>query len=273
MAYAVGRPHPALAGLVDEYVGFRIDLDPRAIHHGLPSSTATVIVAFDEPLDTAWEGRRGRFWTLASGLHTGPAIVHTHGFQHGIQIGLTPTGVRRLLGLTVGDLRGEIVAHDLLPRGVDAATHARMAEAPGWQARFALLDACLTRLAARDAAPMPADVAEAWRLVTASHGRLGVDALAARVGWSRRHLSARFRAEFGLTPKEALRLARFERARTLAEAGMPLADVAARAGFADQPHLTREWSAHAGRPPAATLAEVFPIVQDGDAAAVGSSAA
>lgn len=272
MTSVVRAPHPALAGLVDRYVGFRYDLDPRAIHYGLPSSTATVIVAFDEPLDVEWEGHRERFWTLAGGLHTTPAVVRTHGVQHGIQIGLSALGVRRLLGLTLGDLRGN-VHHDALPRGVDAATHARMSEAPTWDARFALLDARLVWLAGRDAGAVPPDLTEAWRLARVSHGALGVAALAARVGWSRRHLASRFRAEFGVTPKQALRLARFDHARALAEAGVPLAGVAAAAGYADQAHLTREWSAFAGRPPTATLAEVFPIVQDGAATGVGRLAA
>ncbi|MCB0882761.1 MAG: AraC family transcriptional regulator [Thermoleophilia bacterium] len=274
MTSVVGRPHPALAGLVDRYVGFREDLDPRAIHHGLPSTTVTVILAFDEPLDVEWHGGRQRFWTLAGALHTRPAIVHTHGFQHGIQLGLSPMGVRLLLGLTAGDLRGANADHELLPGGVDRATHARITQAPDWPARFGLLDECLLGVLARASRPpVPDDLAEAWRLVVAGGGRLGVDALAARVGWSRRHLSTRFRAEFGVTPKEALRLARFERAHRLAGAGMPLGDVAAAAGYADQAHLTREWRGFAGRPPAATLAEVFPIVQDEGDATVGTLAA
>jgi hypothetical protein len=53
-------------------------------------------------------------------------------------------------------------------------------------------------------------------------------------GWSARYLTDRFRAEVGLRPKEAARVARFDRARRALKPGTRLADVAAVHGFADQ---------------------------------------
>ncbi|HOA58762.1 MAG TPA: hypothetical protein PKI09_12305, partial [Dermatophilaceae bacterium] len=101
---AVGRPHPALRPFVNAYVGYRHQGAP-AVHHGVAGPSATVILAFDEPIDTAWKddpASRGEHWRLASGLHTRPALIHTGGSQHGIQLDLTPLGVRALLGLPVG---------------------------------------------------------------------------------------------------------------------------------------------------------------------------
>ena len=68
--------------------------------------------------------------------------------------------------------------------------------------------------------------------------------------------------EFGLSPRQLARIGRFERAQALAQAGMPLAETAHRAGFADQAHLTREWVALAGCPPTTWLREEFPFLQD-----------
>ena len=45
------RVHPALAGLVHRMSGYDLRLDPRAVHHGVPGPSATVIISFDEPLD------------------------------------------------------------------------------------------------------------------------------------------------------------------------------------------------------------------------------
>ena len=85
----------------------------------------------------------------------------------------------------------------------------------------------------------------------ATGGTLTVGALAAEVGWSRRHLGERFRAEIGLTPKAAGRVLRFERARRLlGRARRPgLAEVAALSGYYDQAHLNREWRELAGCSP------------------------
>ena len=54
-------------------------------------------------------------------------------------------------------------------------------------------------------------------------------------------------AEVGLTPKQAARVLRFERAGGLLRSGRyDLAMVAAEAGYYDQAHLSNEWRALAG---------------------------
>ena len=103
------RVPPGLAPFVDSCVGYDSRPGPEAAHHGLPSTSLTLIVAFDDPLDCGWldgPAGRGRFDTLASGLHTRPALIRTHGRQCGIQIALTPLGARALLGMPAGALAG-----------------------------------------------------------------------------------------------------------------------------------------------------------------------
>lgn len=94
-----------------------------------------------------------------------------------------------------------------------------------------------------------------------------VAAVAAEVGWSRRHLTTQVGAELGLSPKAYQRVARFQtahrRLHALARTGRPsLAAVAADTGYADQAHLTREWVELGGCTPARWLREEFPFVQD-----------
>lgn len=81
------------------------------------------------------------------------------------------------------------------------------------------------------------------------HARV-VDA-AADLGLTERSLRRHALRHFGLTPKEVQRVARFRRAVALRGESTSLADVAYAAGYADQAHLTREWSAMAGLPPSA----------------------
>ncbi|MEU4665925.1 helix-turn-helix domain-containing protein, partial [Micromonospora chalcea] len=59
---------------------------------------------------------------------------------------------------------------------------------------------------------------------------------------------------FGYGPKTLARILRMRRALDLARAGAPLAEVAARSGYADQAHLTREVRELAGLPPSRLLA-------------------
>lgn len=263
MAQLDHRPHPMLEGYVARCVGYDYLLDPRAVHHGLPAPTATVVIAFDDPLDTEWLGEppsRSRRWTTVSGLGLRPVLIHTHGIQRGVQLDLTPAGAGALLGTPMAAIADTLLTFADVGLGTDL--HERLAAETSWPARFALLDRLLLARLDTTAHRPPADVTHAWDLLARAHGLVPVQALAERTGWSRRHLQARFRAEYGVSPKQAARLFRFQHARALSLAGRPLAAVAHHAGYADQAHLTRDWHQLAGAPPTATLREVFPILQD-----------
>jgi AraC-like DNA-binding protein len=75
-----------------------------------------------------------------------------------------------------------------------------------------------------------------------------VAAVAVETGLGERQLHRRSRLLFGYGPKTLARILRLRRALALAYAGLPAAEVAARAGYADQPHLSREVRALAGVP-------------------------
>ena len=255
--------HPALRPYVASLVGYRARLDPRAVHHGLPSPTITVVLSFDEPLDAGWLGRpagRGDFWTCASGLHTTPALIRTHGAQHGIQLALTPLGSRALLGLPAGALAGELVRHEDLPLGIGAGLHAELASLDGGERVRRLERHLLTLLARSTTDPAHAigpELARAWALLQRTGGTVRIDELATRIGWGRRRLTREFRAEYGVSPKQAARVTRFDRSRRLLAAGRPLAELAASAGFFDQAHLSREYAALAGRSPGQLRASAY----------------
>lgn len=101
---------------------------------------------------------------------------------------------------------------------------------------------------------MPDPVVEA--VVRAlSEGRAPVSSLADRLGLSERQLLRRCVAALGYGPKTLDRILRFQRFLAAARRRDDcLAELAAAAGYADQPHLTRECVRLAGVSPAAVLA-------------------
>ena len=262
------RPHPGLRDCVEWYVGYH-HVSAPGVHHGLPSPSLTVVVAFDEPVDLAWSdapASRDRFWVVASGLHSRPALITHGGRQHGVQMALTPLGARRLLGMPAAALAREFVPLAGLP-------HDELA-AGSWPQRFAALDRTLLSFLGRHSRDgVPPEVLRAWQLLDRSGGRIRVGELADEVGWSRRHLGQRFAGELGITPKEAARVFRFQRSRKLVTAGRRLADAAALAGYADQAHLSREWRELAGYAPTEYLREELPFLQDDGGARVARSSA
>ena len=200
--------------------------------------------------------------SFAGGLSDRPITTELLGTAGGVQIDFTPLGARRALGLPMDELTNRVVAlEDVLGPGTPLLVE-RLHDAPGWAERFALLDAALLRRLARGPAPAP-EVAWSLDRLVAAGGRLPVASLAAEVGWSRRHLAARWRRDVGLTPKAVGRVLRFERALRLIRQGRELTAVAYDCGYADQPHLNREFRALAGSTPGEVT-----FVQDGAATPV-----
>jgi AraC-like DNA-binding protein len=80
------------------------------------------------------------------------------------------------------------------------------------------------------------------------------------VGWSRRHLAARFRDQVGLPPKVVARVLRFQCALRLmgTDGGPAWSDVALACGYYDQAHLNREFRSLAGCAPTRYFAARLP---------------
>ena len=244
-------------------IAYDVDFGTPGVHRGLPGTSLTFVLPLDDPLRVSWGGRPGSVhsaWSSLAGLHAAPAAIHHGGSQRGIQLELTVAGARAVLGTPAAALAGALTDID------EVAVPRPLRELPGhlhgavtWQQRIALVDWALTSVVARaDGAGPRAEVGRALARLT---GGARVGEVAHEVGYSRRRLSTLVREECGVTPKEFQRVARFQRARGLLGRS-PLAEVAARCGYSDQAHLSREWSALAGCSPTTWLREEFPFVQD-----------
>ncbi len=268
----VRRPPAMLQPYVESYVGYHYAGFAPGEHMGLPSRHLTFIVTFDAPLELTQlpDGTRQHesFDTLVGGLHTTPAVIRHDGNQHGIQLQVTPAGSRALFRMPAAELASTVVTLDQVWGRLGFELYDRLAFAPDWPTRFRVLDGVLLRVLSTTAElPTGArpQAAVAFRRLAVMHGLVDVASLADGIGWSRRHLTEQFSAEYGVGPKAMARVLRFERARwMLVQPDHPsLAMVAATCGYADQAHMTREWRSLAGSSPGAWLAaEELPFVQD-----------
>lgn len=192
----------------------------------------------DGCMDLIWTGREllvaGPDTTAYLTSGTGGAVVTGLRFAPGTG----PT----VLGIPARELRDRRVGlHELWePERVRAlAERVAAARAPG-----RALEAIAQDRLPRVGAPPPV-LHAVVRLLRHGHA---VTAVAAAVGLSERQLHRRSLAAFGYGPKTLARVLRFGHALSLARDGVPLAETAAAAGYADQPHLAREVKALGGVP-------------------------
>jgi AraC-like DNA-binding protein len=87
-------------------------------------------------------------------------------------------------------------------------------------------------------------------LAAHAHEQTPASTLERIAGADRFTLARHFRRAFGTSPDRYRTLRRLELARAAIEDGLPLAQAAARAGFADQSHMTRQFKRTYGQTPA-----------------------
>ncbi len=199
----------------------------------------------DGCMDLIWDGER----LFVAGPDTGP-VPSGHPVAAVVGVRLQPGAGPLAFGLPAVELRDARVDADCL--WAEAGEVAgRLAETTSIAGARAVLEAAVTaRLEAADLSPDPLVelAAGAWRADPAS---LPASALAREAGISSRQVHRRFVAAVGYGPKYLQRVLRLQ--SFLARCSEPdagLAELAARSGFADQAHLTRETGALAGRTPA-----------------------
>jgi AraC-like DNA-binding protein len=256
LVVAEAEPYPQLRGVVLRAADYRERSAPlRRLEAPLVGVVLVVSLGPDMEIDGRPTG------SFVAGVWDRPTVTGHHGEQAGYQLYLDPLGARRLLRTRMDALANRTVALEDVLGPFAAELEERLADAPDAGARHDIAQRLLAARLRDDAGTAP-EVAYALHRLRATRGAARVEALAAEVGWSRRHLAARMREQVGLPPKALGRLIRVEHAAQGVRAGKPLADVAYGCGYADQPHFNREFRAIVGCSPGE-----FPFVQDGRAAA------
>jgi AraC-like DNA-binding protein len=265
---------PRAAPGVTSMVGYRSVGSPGELHRGMPSSTLTFIVSLDDGVQAAETAEALPAArpnpVLLGGLHVEAAHVRQRPGQSGVQLAVHPLAARALFGVPSAELyAAELDGVAVLGRDA-IRLRDRVSEASRWDEAFGWVAEYLSQAWRRcDDAGVRPDLAHAWQLLQLSGGRAPVSTVADQVGVTGRHLTTLFQREVGRSPKTVARLMRFERATAQISksvrrhATADLAAVAARTGYSDQAHLTREFAGFVGVPPGRWIAEEFRNIQDG----------
>src|SRR5947209_16710340 len=250
------QPAPALCGVVRRAADFHERAAPL---RRLETPLAGVVLIVSLGPDMEIDGRRSG--SFVAGVWDRPTITGHYGEQAGYQLYLDLLAARQLLGVPAGELANRLVAlEDVLGAFTTELTE-RLAAARGAEERHSIAQRLLTGRLSQDPARVP-EIESALARLRATRGAVGIETLATEVGWSRRHLAARFREAVGLPPKALGRLIRVEHAAQRLRAGDALADIAYTSGYADQSHFNRDFRELVGCTPTE-----FPFVQDMPAAA------
>jgi AraC-like DNA-binding protein len=253
-AQRAGRAAPS--GVVRLSVGYEEWEQAGFVRREMARHGVALILGFGDTMEV-FEGETDSpartLGAFVVGNQARSTLTGIRGHQLGAQVELTPAGALALFG-DVADLNDAVVPLDeaLGPRGTQLLH--RLSQATSWGDRFDLIDEAF---GAVEPLPLSDEVRWLRRKLELSRGRARVERLMDETGWSRRHVTDRFRRQLGIPPKAYARLLRFEHATSLLSvrpARLSLTAVAAEAGYYDQPHLNREFVSLAGLTPGAYVA-------------------
>lgn len=130
--YLRARPHPAPAGLVVGYRGYREFSAAPVRRRQAPTGSCTLILSLGPPIRLFGPAGPTAPGSFLAGMHDAAVVTEFRGVQHGVQVDLTPLGVFTLLGRPMPDLTNVAPRVDELDVPGLAALPDRLADDAGW---------------------------------------------------------------------------------------------------------------------------------------------
>ncbi len=198
----------------------------------LPHASLTMVIELGSG-STVVAGLSSR--SAVAGLQDGPMSFEQVGVTDCVEVRLSPSTALRL-GVALGDLQNSVVSTEtLFGRNADVLDDRLFCA--DRSDREAIVRETFHSVLARARTTRAVEVVE--HLEHVGFG-VGVSSLAGELGSSRSGVWRLARTSLGMSPQRYLMLRRFEYAAGLLDAGLPIARVAATAGYADQSHLHRD---------------------------------
>jgi AraC-like DNA-binding protein len=259
--FSRGSVSAPLSGLVVGYHAYSERTPGFTTRREVPHAEGVLIVNLGKStLVTAGDGKSIALRPgdgFIAGVHLRPALSYSDGEQEGVQIELPLATLRRLTRTPMNTIVDQVVPLDAIFGHRAQSLGWALGEASSAEQRFARFDRWLVDLVA-ETKPLSQQSLYALKLLRSSP-QFDITRIASEVGWSRKHLANRIEDLVGIGPRSYRRLLRFGRAVSAAgKFDKPnWADIAATSGYADQPHLTREFREFSGLTPTAYRARLL----------------
>ena len=253
MEYSERRPRAELRSFVEAF-WLLTGAGGGALDPVLPDGRSELILHRGTPFDRVPAGGRPSRQSslLFAGQMRSPVFLSAPDATDVIGVRFRPCGAAAFLTPPPGEFLDQVVDVDLVGEAWLTDLMRAAQDAASADAAIGVIERGLT---ARLADPPPGFFAASAAVdrLMARRGDAPIEQIAGETGLSRRQLERVFRDHVGLPPKQLARILRFQ--ATYAALGEPpdWIDVALAHGYADQPHLIREFRSLAGNSPTQLL--------------------
>ncbi|WP_211092352.1 helix-turn-helix domain-containing protein [Chitinophaga eiseniae] len=167
-----------------------------------------------------------------------------------------------LLGIPSGELKDDILPTAELFGSGAGTLYDRLLEQPDISEKIRLVEDFFGAWLSGKSFPVQSPVTAAMRFIAASKGLVTVTALTQLTGYHERKLERAFTAGIGVSPKQfagIVKLHVFLRCLKTSSSSTHLTSLAYEVGYADQPHLIREFKKYTGLTPSQYRHQVHPL--------------
>lgn len=256
-------PPADLCGLIDGYTDYSERTAGFTTRRELPHAEGVLIVNLGEPVFiTGGDGgtiKLAAGEAFVAGAHMKSAFSTSPGSQAGLHVHLPLATLRLMLKTPMDELADRVVPLDAIV-GQDARDlGSKLVDAKDDIGRISLMDKALRQLLLTTPALGPQQ-RYALELLS-GRPELDISAIAAEIGWSRKHMADRVRDAVGVGPRAFRRLLRFQTlTRLINTSGQhpDWAGLAVDAGYYDQSHMIREFGEFGGITPREFIARALP---------------
>jgi len=261
MHYEELAPAPELRGLVHRLWALQGPTTAGGpFQRAMPDGRAELIFNFADPFESlAGADLRRQPLSLLVGPGRRAMAIRPTGRVDLIGIRFRPEALTSWLRVRGGEVADAAFALGELPVPLEATLAEQLAETSSTRHRFAILGRHLAKTTGSSDRRLSAAVDMAL-----AEGGARPENIARRLGLSRRQLGRLFRERIGIPPQSLGRLGRFQRVLRELD-GNPrasLAATAARLGYFDQAHMSRDFRLFAGTTPGRYLREVRELTRN-----------
>lgn len=218
----------------------------------LPSIAPQLALHYGAPMWSDRGATPSQYHQIATGIQTGVVTVRATGPVRAMMVRLKPEAAPLFFASALHELRdSQVELRDFFSTGQVSSLIEQLAQARGTAQRVVLVEEfLLARIQTRGLDPRMQRAAASLR----ANFLLPIHQLAGDLGLNERQLLRRFRATFGLGPKEFSRIVRMTRALELRrKCRLGWAQIAGDCGFTDQAHLIRDFKSLARLAPGTLL--------------------
>lgn len=271
LRYREYRPSPPLEPYIECYWIAQCDA-PRSLGSReilLPDGTTQLLLSITGAYQR-FDGANAARGVCITGSHlvgmrTSGVFIEQQEVEDVFAIRFRAGGLSPFLGMPVAETVHQSISLDLLLGAAADELEGRVIEARTAGERIGIVERLLLQRLARNGAIAPAQrcVRRAVERIYGTRGAVSMDRLGAEVGMSHRALDRAFTRHVGIPPKRLSRIVRFNYALTLMQqrASASHARIALEAGYADQPHMIRDFREFTHSAPADFLARRYGIVE------------